>query len=116
MEFGMCSQGCVNSAGSFQCTCAPGFRLSRSNNRTCKVRGTGDALLLYSASKMVNWFTLKTKHMKRVADNLNQVIGVSYDGEHVYWTDISTQVESIMKAKTDGTEIQVCFADDHLNT
>lgn len=77
------------------------------------MHGSGDALLLYSASKMVNWFTLKSKHMKRVADNLNQVIGVSYDGEHVYWTDISTQVESIMKAKTDGSDIQVYFANNY---
>lgn len=45
--------------------------------------------------------------MKRVAENLNQVIGICYDGENVYWTDISVQVESIMKAKTDGTEMQV---------
>lgn len=109
----MCSQGCVNKVGSFECKCASGFRLSRRNNRTCKVHGSGDALLLYSASKMVNWFTLKSKHMKRVADNLNQVIGVSYDGEHVYWTDISTQVESIMKAKTDGSDIQVYFANNY---
>lgn len=49
--------------------------------------------------------------MKRVAENLNQVIGVSYDGHHVYWTDISVQVESIMKAKKDGSELQVRFAD-----
>lgn len=45
--------------------------------------------------------------MKRVAENLNQVIGVSYDGSHVYWTDISAQVESIMKSKKDGSELQV---------
>lgn len=66
-----------------------------------------DALLLYAASKSVSWFTLKSKHLKRVANNLNQVVGITYDGEHIYWTDISVQVESIMKAKPDGTEIQV---------
>lgn len=79
------------------------------NNRTCRASASTDALLLYAASKSVNWFTLKTKHMKRVADNLNQVIGISYDGEHVYWTDISVQVESIMRATTDGSDIEVRF-------
>lgn len=77
------------------------------NNRTCKAKGKTDAYLLYAASKTVSWFTLRSKHLKRVAENLNQVIGISYDGDHVYWTDISVQVESIMKAKTDGNELQV---------
>lgn len=45
--------------------------------------------------------------MKRVADNLNQVVGITYDGQHVYWTDISVQVESVMKAKPDGSDTQV---------
>lgn len=47
--------------------------------------------------------------MKRVADNLNQVIGITYDGEYVYWTDISVQVESIMRANSDGSDIQVGY-------
>lgn len=70
---------------------------------------SSDALLLYAASKSVNWFTLNSKHLKRVADNLNQVIGISYDGERVYWTDISVQVESIMTANTNGSDIQVKY-------
>lgn len=49
--------------------------------------------------------------MKRVAENLNQVIGVSYDGHHVYWTDISQQVESIMKASKNGSDVEVRFDD-----
>lgn len=79
----------------------------KKKSQTCKASSKTDALLLYAASKSVNWITLNSKRLKRVADNLNQVIGITYDGEHVYWTDISVQVESIMKANTDGTEIQV---------
>lgn len=107
MQFGICSQGCVNTLGSFKCTCAPKFKPMQLNNRTCRASGKTDPLLLYAASKSVSWFTLRSKHVKRVADNLNQVVGISYDGEYVYWTDISVQVESIMKAKTDGTDIEV---------
>lgn len=40
--------------------------------------------------------------MFRVADNLNQVVGVCFDSEFVYWTDISTQVESIMRSPLHG--------------
>lgn len=100
----------MNSRGSYSCTCAPGFKLLK-DKRRCKAIGQTDALLLYAASKSVNWFTLKTKHLKRVADNLNQVVGLTYDGDHVYWTDISVQVESIMKAKPDGSDIQVQLND-----
>lgn len=107
LNFGICSQGCVNTIGSYNCTCAPKFKLQK-NNRTCKTKGKSEALLLYAASKSVSWFSLKSKHLKRVAENLNQVIGITYDGEYVYWTDISIQVESIMKAKVDGSEVEVC--------
>ncbi|XP_031628154.1 putative vitellogenin receptor isoform X2 [Contarinia nasturtii] len=110
LEFGKCSQGCVNTFGSFKCACAPGFRLER-DNRTCSVFRVTDPILLYAASKSVNWIQLRgaTKHLKRVAEKLNQVIGVCYDGKYVYWTDISVQVESIMKAKKDGSDLQTLF-------
>lgn len=96
----------MNLIGSYQCTCAPRFKLLP-NNRTCVTTGQTEALLVYAASKSVGWFSLRTKHLKRVAENLNQVIGISFDGEHIYWTDISVQVESIMRAKSDGTEMEV---------
>lgn len=39
--------------------------------------------------------------------NLNQAIGISYDGEYVYWTNILVESESIMKSKIDGSDITV---------
>lgn len=79
----------------------------QSDNRTCKPSGKIDPMLLYAATKSVNAFRLRTKHMYKVADKLNQVIGVSYDGSYVYWTDISAQVESVMRAKIDGSDVEV---------
>lgn len=88
--------------------CAPGFRLRR-NKHKCKALGRTDPLLLYAASRSVNWFMLKSKRMKQVANNLNQVVGITYDGAHIYWTDISIQVESVMRSKLDGSEKEVRF-------
>lgn len=69
--------------------------------------GKTGALLLYAASTSVNWYTLKSNHLKRVAGNLNQAIGVGYDGNHIYWTNILVGAESIMKARMDGSEVMV---------
>lgn len=116
MEFGTCSQGCYNTIGSYKCSCAPGYKLQY-DNRSCEVTGQTEPLLLFAASKTVNWFSLRTKHLRRIAEDMHQVIGICYDGEYVYWTDISVQVESIMKAKSNGSEIKVRFNEydyDHL--
>lgn len=96
----------MNTIGSYECTCAPGFKRPK-NKHKCATIGLTDALLLYAGSKSVNSVLLKSKRLKQVAHNLNQVVGIAYDGEHVYWTDISIQVERIMRGKPDGTEIQV---------
>lgn len=69
--------------------------------------GKTGALLLYAASTSVNWFTLKSNHLKRVAGNLNQAIGIAYDGNHIYWTNILVGAESIMKSRMDGSEVMV---------
>lgn len=108
LVFGICSHGCVNTDGSFKCVCAPHFKLAN-DNRTCKVASSTEAYLVYAASNSISVLSLRSKHLWRVAENLNQVIGVCYDGNYVYWTDISTQIESIMKAKTDGSELQVDY-------
>lgn len=105
MEFGICSQDCVNTIGSYKCICAPGFK--RKNKHECKALGRTDALLLYTASKSVNWLKLKEKHLKRVANDSNQAVGITSDGYHIYWTDISIQEATIRKAKLDGSEIEV---------
>lgn len=63
--------------------------------------------MFYAASTTINWYALKSSHFKRVAKNLNQAIGISYDGEYVYWTNILVNAESIMKSKIDGSDITV---------
>lgn len=104
--YGICSQGCSNTEGSYKCFCAPQFRLLE-DNRTCEATGDKEALLIYAGHRAVNAVALKSKHMYPIAENLNQVIGTSYDGRYVYWTDISLHIESITRSKIDGSQTEV---------
>ncbi|XP_059618932.1 putative vitellogenin receptor isoform X2 [Phlebotomus argentipes] len=100
--FGHCSQGCINSKGSYQCTCVDGFRL-KSDNRTCVV-SSGDALMLYTTQRSIRGYHLKSQVQTVVAMNMSLVIGVSYDGHWVFWTDLSLKAERIMRARDDGSQ------------
>lgn len=40
-------------------------------------------------------------------ENLNQAIGVAYDGHYVYWTEIFGGHESIVKSLEDGSQKEV---------
>lgn len=109
LTYGICSHGCFNSDGSYKCVCAPKFKLL-DDNRTCKVIADDDPLLLYAGDRAVYALTLKSKHVYPVVSNLHQVIGISYDGEFVFWTDISLHMESIMRSKADGTQAEVLLS------
>lgn len=88
------------------CQCAAGFQL-RNDNRTCKIKGDDEPILLYAATKSINVYELDTQRMTQIASDLNHVVGISYGQGFVYWTDISYQVERIMRARIDGGDIEV---------
>lgn len=50
---------------------------------------------------------LRTGHHTIVTDKVRQVIGVSYDGHFVYWTNVALNTESIVKAREDGSKMEV---------
>lgn len=51
--------------------------------------------------------TLNSRHIHRVAKDLNQVVGICYNAGYVYWTDISKQIESVMRSRILGNpEVQ----------
>ncbi|XP_052899994.1 putative vitellogenin receptor [Anopheles moucheti] len=105
-RYGLCSQGCINTPGSFRCTCIDQFNLMR-DGRTCELSSGTEALMLYTTQKAVGAMYLTSMHQYYVAKDLSQVIGVSYDGMHVYWTDISHKTESIERSLEDGSSRQL---------
>ncbi|XP_050099574.1 putative vitellogenin receptor isoform X1 [Anopheles aquasalis] len=102
-RYGLCSQGCINTPGSFRCTCVDQFELKR-DQRTCELTTGTEALMLYTTQRSIGALYLSSLHQYYVAKELSQVIGVSYDGQHVYWTDIAHKTESIERAQEDGSK------------
>ncbi|XP_055684225.1 putative vitellogenin receptor [Lutzomyia longipalpis] len=107
-NYGICSQGCINTRGGYKCTCADGFRL-KNDNRTCVVM-SGDPLMLYTTQRSIRGYMLKSQTQVVVAMNLSLVIGVSYDGRSVFWTDLSLKGESIMRARGDGSQREILLS------
>ncbi|XP_049310082.1 putative vitellogenin receptor isoform X1 [Bactrocera dorsalis] len=103
--YGLCSQGCQNTRGSYRCTCDVGYVL-KADNHTCEAYG-GDPLLLYTTQMAVMGVHLRDKLVYAVAKNLTKVIGVSFDGQSIYWTNIQNEAESIVKANADGTNQEI---------
>ena len=93
-----CSQGCVNTLGSYYCECIDGYHFT-ADNETC-VAINGDAILTYATVKQVNSFNLNKKLMT-VVGRSKQPIGVFYDGHNFLWTDYS---ESIYKLAEESTK------------
>ncbi|XP_058975127.1 putative vitellogenin receptor [Musca domestica] len=104
-QFGVCSQMCINTLGSYRCQCDEGYML-KEDNRTCEAVGE-EALLLYTTQVTVMGVNLRSRRVYTVAKNLTKVIGVSYNGEHIYWTNIQNEGESIVKANPDGTQQEI---------
>lgn len=105
-QYGICSQGCTNTIGSYRCTCVKKFKLLK-DQKTCETTSGTEPLLLFAGKKSISAVKLTSRHQYVITEQLHQVIGVTYDGHYIYWTDIALNTESIMKAKEDGTQIEV---------
>lgn len=102
---GICDQKCTNTQGSYQCQCD--FRYTLQDDRkTCKASGS-EALMIFSTKTEIRGYYLDSQVYFPIARHLKQVVGVSFDGHHVYWTDIFTEYESIMRSLEDGSQKEV---------
>ncbi|KAI9589328.1 putative vitellogenin receptor [Glossina fuscipes] len=101
--FGICSQKCRNFPGKFECFCDNGYLL-QADKFTCKARMEEKPILIYTTQVAVMGINLHSRRLYTIATNLTKVIGVTYDGKYVYWTNIHTGDESIVKANANGSE------------
>lgn len=63
--------------------------------------------MIFSSKTEIRGYYLTSKVLFPIARNLKQVVGVGYDGNHVYWTDIFTEHESIIRSLEDGSQKEV---------
>nr|WBR46502.1 vitellogenin receptor [Coccinella septempunctata] len=100
--YGICDQKCRNTPGSYECLCDHKYILQE-DKKTCKAVG-GEAMMVFSSKTQIRAYFLQSKIYFPVSSQLKQVVGVAYDGTHVYWTDIFSEHESIVKSLEDGSE------------
>lgn len=94
-QFGVCSQGCVSTNESFQCTCEKDYRL-KADNKTC-VAIDANAFLVYTTNKNIKMMISLKSGISELVTKARQPIGVSFDGQNFYWTEVQAGHESIIK-------------------
>ncbi|XP_030759399.1 putative vitellogenin receptor [Sitophilus oryzae] len=104
-EYGICDQECRNTQGSYQCSCQKEYHLQE-DGRSCKATG-GEASMIFSSKNEIRSYLLTSNLLFPVANHLKQVVGVGQDGNNIYWTEVFTQHEAIVKASVDGSERDV---------
>lgn len=76
-----------------------------------------DALLLFSSTKEIRGFYIHKQVYYVVARNVDRAVGVAYDGRHIYWTDLVSEEEAILRSNEDGSNVEVVVnAGKYVNT
>jgi len=66
-----------------------------------------DALLLFSSTKEIRGYYIHKQVYYVVARNVDRAVGVAYDGRHIYWTDLVSEEEAILRSNEDGSNVEV---------
>ncbi|KAF7284499.1 hypothetical protein GWI33_022088 [Rhynchophorus ferrugineus] len=101
-EYGICDQQCRNTQGSYMCMCLRNYEL-QDDGKTCKAGG-GEATMIFSSKTGIRSYMITSNLLFPVASDLKQVVGVSHDGNQIFWTEVFSQHEAIVKASEDGSD------------
>lgn len=88
----VCSQKCINTIGSFQCSCTNGYIL-RPDLRTCKA--LGGAVKLIMANRVdIRQVSLSNNRYTSIVKGLHNAIALDfhYKRNLLFWSDVSTDV------------------------
>lgn len=88
----VCSQKCINTIGSFQCSCTNGYIL-RPDLRTCKALG-GAVKLILANRVDIRQVSLSNNRYTSIVKGLHNAIALDfhYKRSLLFWSDVSTDV------------------------
>ncbi|XP_037029978.1 low-density lipoprotein receptor-related protein 4 isoform X2 [Bradysia coprophila] len=88
----VCSQNCVNTHGSFICSCTNGYIL-RPDLRTCKALGGAVKLIMANRADIREVALSNSKYISIVKGLHNAIaIDYHYSKHYLFWSDVSTDV------------------------
>lgn len=107
----VCSQICSNTAGSYVCTCAPGY-LREADMRTCRQNSGVAPYLLYSNRYYIRNLTTDGSSVSLVLQGLELAVALDFDSyeKRIYWLD--ARLGRIERMRFDGTEREVVINSD----
>ncbi|XP_064102114.1 low-density lipoprotein receptor-related protein 2-like [Macrobrachium nipponense] len=98
---GICSQGCSNFKGSYECSCNEGYLLD-ANKATCKAINHTEAFLVISNRRSILISDLHQRNLERVPVVVENVVATASDMKNgtLFWSDM--KVKQIVKLEKGG--------------
>lgn len=63
--------------------------------------------MIFSSKTEIRGLNLDSEVYIPLARDLKQVVGVDYDGDHIYWTEIVSEHESIVRSDGSKQEVMI---------
>lgn len=63
--------------------------------------------MVFTSKTEIRGLNLDSKVYVPLARNLKHVVGVDYDGDHIYWTEIVSEHESIVRSDGGKEEVSL---------
>jgi sugar lactone lactonase YvrE len=82
-----------------------GYRLKK-DGKSCEPSNLDEVYLVFTTKKYIKTLQLSTRFENLVAES-RRPIGIAFDGDHYYWTEVSSGKEAIVKMRENSTEKEV---------